>query len=383
MFSENKKISGRQIFRLLTYDLLGIGTLLLPTILAKTTGADGVFSIFVGLGIGGCYLVVLGFLLKKMEGDFYEFLRKKCGCFVQKIVLSFFVVYFCLLAGYTAYLTSCLVLTHLLQQGSFLLVLLLLLLLAGYGNVAGIEGRARVYEMLFWFLMLPFFLMLFFGAKDVQTAYWTPVFMGDAGSFWKGTYAVVIWASLLVLLLFLPPFAKKQTILVVNTKRAFLFSGGILLVLYLILLGTFGANALAHMENPAVVLMSTVQMTGGFLKRVDAFMLGMWFFMLYALLNSLLFYGKETLGKIFEKNRAGADVSQEGMHENGKGGYGLCNLISTWSILIITFVVAICFYRSKNFSEWYHWFLWWVGTPVLLVMPVLLLPGAGKGEQKR
>ena len=30
MFSENNQISGRQVFRLLTYDFLGMGTLLLP-----------------------------------------------------------------------------------------------------------------------------------------------------------------------------------------------------------------------------------------------------------------------------------------------------------------------------------------------------------------
>ena len=36
MFSENNRISGRQMYRLMTYDLLGIGTLLVPQMLAKT-----------------------------------------------------------------------------------------------------------------------------------------------------------------------------------------------------------------------------------------------------------------------------------------------------------------------------------------------------------
>lgn len=42
MFSENNQISGRQVFRLLTYDFLGMGTLLLPTMLADTAGRDGI-----------------------------------------------------------------------------------------------------------------------------------------------------------------------------------------------------------------------------------------------------------------------------------------------------------------------------------------------------
>lgn len=34
MFSSNEKISGRQAFRLLVFDLLGLGTLLIPTAVA-------------------------------------------------------------------------------------------------------------------------------------------------------------------------------------------------------------------------------------------------------------------------------------------------------------------------------------------------------------
>ena len=40
MFSSNEKISGRQAFRLLVFDLLGLGTLLIPAAVAG-------FSIFV------------------------------------------------------------------------------------------------------------------------------------------------------------------------------------------------------------------------------------------------------------------------------------------------------------------------------------------------
>ena len=48
MFSENNQISGRQVFRLLTYDFLGMGTLLLPTMLADTAGRDGIFAFWRG-----------------------------------------------------------------------------------------------------------------------------------------------------------------------------------------------------------------------------------------------------------------------------------------------------------------------------------------------
>ena len=68
MFSENQKISERQIFRLLTFDLLGLSTLLIPSVLAQTAGRDGVFAIVLGTLFGGLFLKVLSCVIEDMGG---------------------------------------------------------------------------------------------------------------------------------------------------------------------------------------------------------------------------------------------------------------------------------------------------------------------------
>ena len=45
MFSSNEKISGRQAFRLLVFDLLGLGTLLIPTAVAGFCGRERICGI--------------------------------------------------------------------------------------------------------------------------------------------------------------------------------------------------------------------------------------------------------------------------------------------------------------------------------------------------
>ncbi len=67
MFAENSQISGRQAFRLLSYDLLGTGTLLLPQLLAARAGQDGIFSIALAVAAGLLFLAVLKELLKNMK----------------------------------------------------------------------------------------------------------------------------------------------------------------------------------------------------------------------------------------------------------------------------------------------------------------------------
>ena len=74
MFSENNQISGRQVFRLLTYDFLGMGTLLLPTMLADTAGRDGIFCILAGILSTFLYLKLLRYLLKGMKTSYPDFL---------------------------------------------------------------------------------------------------------------------------------------------------------------------------------------------------------------------------------------------------------------------------------------------------------------------
>ena len=73
MFSENQKISLRQTYRLFVFDLLGVGTLLLPTQLARLCGNDGIICILFGGILGFGYLFLLGAALKKMRMDVLEY----------------------------------------------------------------------------------------------------------------------------------------------------------------------------------------------------------------------------------------------------------------------------------------------------------------------
>ena len=298
MFSENNQISGRQVFRLLTYDFLGMGTLLLPTMLADTAGRDGIFCILAGILSTFLYLKLLRYLLKGMKTSYPDFLKQKCGKVCGYVLWGGYFLYFILMASYTAYLFSTLMLNGLVENVSFYLVLMLILLLAFYGMAGGIEGRARVYEILFWFLMIPLFLMLFAACREVKPAYWSPVFMADGKEVLSGSYYVLFCYSMVSIVLFLKEYVADRRKCVGAAEKAVWFSGGVFAVLYLILIGLFGVEALAQMKFPAVTMMSRVQVTGGFLKRTDAFMFSIWFFTLYAMLNSMVFYSGNLAAKV-------------------------------------------------------------------------------------
>ena len=370
MFSENNQISGRQVFRLLTYDFLGMGTLLLPTMLADTAGRDGIFCILAGILSTFLYLKLLRYLLKGMKTSYPEFLKQKCGKVCGYVLWGGYFLYFILMASYTAYLFSTLMLNGLVENISFYLVLLLILLLAFYGMAGGIEGRARVYEMLFWFLMIPLFLMLFAACREVKPAYWSPVFVADGKEMLNGSYYVFFCYSMVSIVLFLKEYVSDDKKHISAAEKAVGFSGGVFAALYLILIGLFGVEALAQMKFPAVTMMSRVQVTGGFLKRTDAFMFSIWFFTLYAMLNSMVFYSGNLAAKVIRDC----------------GGYleGKKRMLPYLILLLLVYGVTVLFYRNQQFLDCVTFLLWKIGTPFVVGVPVLLfLTGERKKHNKK
>lgn len=370
MFSENNQISGRQVFRLLTYDFLGMGTLLLPTMLADTAGRDGIFCILAGILSTFLYLKLLRYLLKGMKTSYPDFLKQKCGKVCGYVLWGGYFLYFILMASYTAYLFSTLMLNGLVENVSFYLVLMLILLLAFYGMAGGIEGRARVYEILFWFLMIPLFLMLFAACREVKPAYWSPVFVADGKEVLSGSYYVLFCYSMVSIVLFLKEYVADRKKCVGAAEKAVWFSGGVFAALYLILIGLFGVEALAQMKFPAVTMMSRVQVTGGFLKRTDAFMFSIWFFTLYAMLNSMVFYSGNLAAKVIRDC----------------GGYleGKKRMLPYLILLLLVYGVAVLFYRNQQFLDCVTFLLWKIGTPFVVGVPVLLcLTGERKKHNKK
>ena len=358
------------MFRLLTYDFLGMGTLLLPTMLADTAGRDGIFCILAGILSTFLYLKLLRYLLKGMKTSYPDFLKQKCGKVCGYVLWGGYFLYFILMASYTAYLLSTLMLNGLVENVSFYLVLLLILLLAFYGMAGGIEGRARVYEILFWFLMIPLFLMLFAACREVKPAYWSPVFVADGKEVLSGSYYVLFCYSMVSIVLFLKEYVADRKKCVGAAEKAVWFSGGVFTALYLILIGLFGVEALAQMKFPAVTMMSRVQVTGGFLKRTDAFMFSIWFFTLYAMLNSMVFYSGNLAEKVIRDC----------------GGYleGKKRMLPYLILLLLVYGVTVLFYRNQQFLDCVTFLLWKIGTPFVVGVPVLLfLTGERKKHNKK
>ena len=171
MFSNNNRISTRQVFRLFVFDFVGESTLILPSQLAAFAGNDGLASIVLGGIMGSLYLWYLAYVLKKMETDLVTYMERILPAWMKKIFLVLLLVYFTGMSGYGAYIFSDVIQKGLIAGESFPLILILVLLTAGYAVCGGIESRARVYEILFVVLFVLLAVMLLIAAGDLEMEY--------------------------------------------------------------------------------------------------------------------------------------------------------------------------------------------------------------------
>jgi hypothetical protein len=101
--------------------------------------------------------------------------------------------------------------------------------------------------------------------------------------------------------------------------------------------------------------MSSISLRGSFLKRLDAFLIGIWFFALFALVSVFLFYGQVLLQGMWKKEK-----------HAGKGSRGLLAVM-----LILVFAVAEWFYYG-NLQDYFQSYLTYIGVPLLVVLPAVI-----------
>lgn len=388
MFSENQKISERQMARLLIFDMCGISTLLLPGLLGKMLGTDGVFAILLGAVPVYLFTFLPELLQEKRKNSntrngsntsnisnigksYPEILKKQGNGFIRIFVLVVYTVEGILLAGYGLFFLSDLMVSELLKDSSFVLAAVLLMLLCGYGIWQGIEGRARVYEILFWFVFLPLILMLLLATKDVNTIYWTPVMVHSWGNFVKGTAAVVLLYGTMAFVLFLQPYLAENVRVGRTCRKSLCVTVIFNAAIYLITLGIFGSGMLPKMKYPAITLMSMIKLPGGFFERQDAFMVAIWFFTIYAFINTGMFYASDLLKAVWQKERyQKADGKNEAIQ--GKADAKSIEKLIIPIVMVLTFAVTLLFYRLPEWKIMFIWIQAIAFLPLTVILPLCI-----------
>lgn len=392
-FAQNESISPRQLYRLYVFNLLGVGTLVLPNNLARL-GKYGFISIALGVFMAWLFMWIVSEVRERRKTIYGRSFDKTkyTKMLIYDLIIA---VYELSQAAFLAWIFVKLIRDSLIPDESFTAVLLVIMAVCAYALSGGVECRARVYEVVFFFVLIPLAAMLLFAISDVRFDY---LMIKDRvgmdfciADIFVGAYYVFA-ASISVFNIL---FVRERSVSQIrwSVSKAILTYAGILFWLYAVLLGSFGKYSLSEIEFPAVVLMSDVQIKGSFFKRADALMLSVWFFTLFSVLNMSLYYAvlrcenfaRNTAKVIFTfnkfrgfSNNKQLSCDRQKSHDEGNSS------IRSRCIIFVIAVTAILAYILESGDEIvkkYLGFLLCIAIPVIVVLTIgLMLTGCSAVE---
>ena len=392
-FAQNESISPSQLYRLYVFNLLGVGTLVLPNNLAKL-GKYGFISIALGVFMAWLFMWIVSEVRERRKNIYDRSFGKTAH--VKILIYDLIIaVYELSQAAFLAWIFVKLIRDSLIPDEAFTAVLLVIMAVCAYALSGGVECRARVYEVVFFFVLIPLAAMLLFAISDVRFDYLmikdrVGVDFGIADIFAGAYYVFAASISVFNIL-----FVRERSVSQIrwSVSNAILTYAGILFLLYAVLLGSFGKYSLSEIEFPAVVLMSDVQIKGSFFKRADALMLSVWFFTLFSVLNMSLYYAvlrcedfaKNTAEVIptFNKNRGFSSNKQLSCDRQKSHDEGNSSMRSRCIIFAIAVTVTLAYILESGdeIVKKYLGFLMCIAIPVIVVLTIgLMLTGCSAVE---
>ena len=392
-FAQNESISPRQLYRLYVFNLLGVGTLVLPNNLARL-GKYGFISIALGVFMAWLFMWIVSEVRERRKTIYDRSFDKTkyAKILIYDLIIA---IYELSQAAFLAWIFVKLIRDSLIPDESFTVVLLVIMAVCAYALSGGVECRARVYEVVFFFVLIPLAAMLLFAISDVRLDYLMiedriGVEFGIADIFAGAYYVFAASISVFNIL-----FVRERSVSQIrwSVSKAILTYAGILFLLYAVLLGSFGKYSLSEIEFPAVVLMSDVQIKGSFFKRADALMLSVWFFTLFSVLNMSLYYAvlrcenfaKNTAKVIltFNKNRGFSNNKQLSCDRQKSHDEGNSSIRSRCIIFVIAVTVTLAYILESGdeIVKKYLGFLMCIAIPVIVVLTIgLMLTGCSAVE---
>lgn len=392
-FAQNESISPRQLYRLYVFNLLGVGTLVLPNNLAKL-GKYGFISIALGVFMAWLFMWIVSEVRERRKNIYDRSFGKTAH--VKILIYDLIIaVYELSQAAFLAWIFVKLIRDSLIPDESFTAVLLVIMAVCAYALSGGVECRARVYEVVFFFVLIPVAAMLLFAISDVRLDYLmikdrVGVEFGIADIFAGAYYVFAASISVFNIL-----FVRERSVSQIrgSVSKAIITYAGILFLLYAVLLGSFGKYSLSEIEFPAVVLMSDVQIKGSFFKRADALMLSVWFFTLFSVLNMSLYYAvlrcenfTKNIAKViftFNKSKRSCNNKQFNCDRQKSHDKEKSNIRSRCIIFVIavTAILAYILESGDEIVKKYLGFLLCIAIPVIVVLTIgLMLTGCSAVE---
>ncbi|QUI21397.1 endospore germination permease [Vallitalea pronyensis] len=364
MFSQNNKVSIRQIKILIILNLFSNTSLILPRLASEIAAEDGWIIVIGGAIVSLVYVWVITSLIKLFpRQDILSYTELIFSRPVAVIIGILFAIKLVILAGLEIRVFGELVKQTLLRDTPIEIIVITMLFVVAYLTRKGFEARARMAELLIFVVIIPLVLIFLFTIPDIEIYHISPIFMMDMKTFAYGSLIMSMIYSGLELLLLSAPFVNKPKRIPKAALTSVIFVAVLNGTICLLTIGTFGPIETSRQLWPVMSIMQTIHLPGSLIQRQDALMVSFWIMTVFLLINAYLFFSTHLLKKVTRLKE------------------------QNFLVLPLLPIVYLISLMPDNIVETYDWLrimTRYVSILFLLPIPLILLIGAklkGLGEQ--
>ena len=295
MLAANGKITMRQLQILIILSAMGTGVIVLPRRVAEVAGQDGwiivaglialalAFGVLISAAVtaaakhrpGAGFIELAGYLLSRPVAYI-------CGIALWlKLVFS---------AGLELRVFMEITQAVMLPQTPLPAVSVAVLLVCAYAAAKGMEARARVAEVFFAIMALPFVFLIALAFFDTNFSNLQPVLVTPAQDLTRGILRLGFIFTGLECLLLVSPFVRKGRHMGRHVAAALAFAGAVILLITVLTIAKFGPGV-ANQPWPVLRMMDMLNIPGSFIERQEALMFSFWIITAFAIGNTMLFFG--------------------------------------------------------------------------------------------
>jgi len=304
MLAANERITLRQLQILIVLGALGTGVIVLPRRVAQFAGQDG-WVIVIGLVL---VAALIGLLIstavfhgsKQRPGEGFIGFTSALLTRPVAYVLGF-VLWIKLIFAVGLELRVFLEITNviMLPQTPIAVVGVVMLLPCVYAAAKGIETRARVAEVLFAVMALPFIFLVALAIFDTDFSNLQPVLVTPPVNYLNGVLGLGFVFTGLECLLLVSPFVKKGKHMGRHVVSAILLAGFLILIITVLTIAKFGTGVAAQ-PWPVLRMMDMINIPGSFIERQEALVFSFWIITAFVICNAMLFFGNVLVKDIFK-----------------------------------------------------------------------------------
>lgn len=299
MFSQNNKISIRQIKILVILNMFSNTSLILPRLATEIAAEDGWIIVIGGAIVSLVYVYIITTLVKMFPGrDIMTYTELIFSRPVALVIGGIFCIKLVILAGLEIRIFGELVKQTLLRDTPIEIIVITMLFVVAYLTRKGFEARARMAELLIFIIVIPLILIFLFAVPDIKMYHISPVFMMDMKTFFYGSFLMSMIYSGLELLLLSAPFVNKPQNIPKAAFVSVIFVAVLNGAICLLTIGSFGPIETSRQLWPVMSIMQTIHLPGSLIQRQDALMVSFWIMTVFLLINGYMFFSTYLIKKM-------------------------------------------------------------------------------------